>query len=40
MIEVNRRLYMNEQSGEKKREFDQVRDAIGKLIVSAAEAIG
>jgi N-formylglutamate deformylase len=40
MIEVNRRLYMNEQSGEKKSKFDQVRDAVGKLIVSAAEAIG
>jgi N-formylglutamate deformylase len=40
MIEVNRRLYMDEQSGEKKKEFEQVRDAVGRLIVSAAEAIG
>ena len=40
IIEVNRRLYMDEQSGEKKKEFEQVRDAVGRLIVSAAEAIG
>jgi N-formylglutamate amidohydrolase len=40
MIEVNRRLYMDEQSGEKKKEFEQVRDAVGRLIVSAAEALG
>ena len=40
MIEVNRRLYMNEQTGERKKEFDEVREIVGKLIVSAAEAVG
>jgi N-formylglutamate amidohydrolase len=38
MIEVNRRLYMDEQSGLKNREFEQVRDAVGQLIAIAAEA--
>jgi hypothetical protein len=30
---------MDEQSSEKKKEFEQVRDAVGRLIVSAAEAL-
>jgi N-formylglutamate deformylase len=38
MIEVNRGLYMDERSGRKKRGFDRVRAAIGRLIVAAAEA--
>ena len=31
---------MNEQTGERKKEFDEVREIVGKLIVSAAEAVG
>jgi hypothetical protein len=38
MIEVNRRLYMNEHSGLIKEGFEQVRTVIGRLIVTAAEA--
>jgi N-formylglutamate amidohydrolase len=37
MIEVNRRLYMNERSGSKKRSFEQVRVVVGRLIAIAAE---
>jgi N-formylglutamate amidohydrolase len=37
MIEVNRRLYMDEQSGLKKPAFEQVRRVVGQLIVTAAE---
>jgi uncharacterized protein YsxB (DUF464 family) len=39
MIEVNRRLYMNEHSGLKKQNFEQVCAAVGRLIVTAAEAV-
>jgi N-formylglutamate amidohydrolase len=39
MIEVNRRLYMDEQSGTKKTEFEKVRKVVGELIVRAAEAL-
>jgi N-formylglutamate deformylase len=38
MIEVNRRVYMDEHSGLKKQDFEQVRAAVGRLIVTAAEA--
>lgn len=38
MIEVSRRLYMDERSGEKRENFDQVCAVIGKLIMSAAKA--
>jgi N-formylglutamate deformylase len=38
MIEVNRRMYMDEGSGLKNREFEQVRAVVGRLIVKAAEA--
>jgi N-formylglutamate deformylase len=38
MIEVNRRLYMDEHSGLKKRDFEQVCAAVGRLMVIAAEA--
>src|SRR6516165_8591573 len=37
MIEVNRRLYMDEQSGRKTREFDEVHAAVGRLIENVAE---
>jgi N-formylglutamate amidohydrolase len=37
MIEVNRRLYMDEHSGLKNRAFEQVRSVVGRLILSAAE---
>lgn len=40
MIEVNRRMYMDENSGLKAREFDQVRAMVGQLIVNDAEAAG
>ncbi len=36
MIEVNRSVYMNEQSGLKNPHFAQVRDNIGKLIEAVA----
>src|SRR5437867_12318529 len=36
MIEVNRRIYMNEHSGLKKQNFKQVCAAVGRLIVTAA----
>jgi N-formylglutamate deformylase len=39
MIEVNRRLYMDEQSGLKKQTFEQTSVLIGKLIVAAAESV-
>jgi len=38
MIEVNRRVYMDEHSGLKKQDFEQVRAAVGRLCVTAAEA--
>jgi N-formylglutamate amidohydrolase len=38
MIEVNRRLYVDEQSGRKGPDFDQVHAAVGRLIESVAEA--
>jgi N-formylglutamate deformylase len=37
MIEVNRRLYMDEHSGLKNRAFEQVRVVVGQLIATAAE---
>jgi N-formylglutamate deformylase len=37
MIEVNRRLYMDEHSGPKNRAFEQVRAVVGQLIATAAE---
>ena len=37
MIEVNRRLYMNEQSGRRAPDFNQVRAAVGRLVEAAAE---
>jgi N-formylglutamate deformylase len=39
MIEVNRRLYMDEVSGLKRHGFEKVRAAVGRLIVTATEAI-
>jgi len=36
MIEINRRVYMNEQSGLKNPHFAQVRDNMGKLIEAVA----
>jgi len=38
MIEVNRRLYMDEHSGSMIPDFAKVRAAVGRLIVIAAEA--
>jgi N-formylglutamate deformylase len=38
MIEVNRRLYMDEHTGLKNRTFKQVSIVVGQLIASAAEA--
>jgi hypothetical protein len=38
MIEVNRRLYMDEESGLKKHDFEKVRAAVGRIIVIAAKA--
>jgi N-formylglutamate deformylase len=38
MIEVNRRVYMDEHSGLKNQNFGQVYSAVGRLIVTAAEA--
>ena len=38
MIEVNRRLYMDEHSGVRKQGFGQVRAILGRLIMIAAEA--
>jgi N-formylglutamate amidohydrolase len=38
MIEVNRRLYMDERAGRKKQEFENVRAVIGRLIQVAANA--
>ena len=37
MIEVNRRLYVDEHSGLKNRAFEQVRVVVGQLIKTAAE---
>ena len=39
MIEVNRGIYLNEDSGCTNQEFAQVRAVVGQLIVSAAEAV-
>jgi N-formylglutamate deformylase len=38
MIEVNRRLYMDENLGVKNAEFEKVSATVGRLIVTAAEA--
>ncbi len=38
MIEVNRRLYMDENTGLRNETFEKVRAATGKLIMAAAEA--
>jgi hypothetical protein len=38
MIEVNRRLYMDEDSGVKCPGFEKVRTAVGRNIVIAAKA--
>ena len=38
MIEVNRRLYMDEQSGRRGPEFDRISAATERLIITAAEA--
>jgi N-formylglutamate amidohydrolase len=38
MIEVNRRLYMDEHSGAKGPRFEEVRAVLARLIVAAAEA--
>jgi N-formylglutamate amidohydrolase len=38
MIEVNRRLYMDEHSGLKSGAFEEVRIVVGQLIEAAAEA--
>jgi N-formylglutamate deformylase len=38
MIEVNRRLYMDELSGLKRHDFEKVRAAVGRMIVIAAKA--
>jgi hypothetical protein len=37
-IEVNRRLYMDERTGQKRQDFGMVRAAVGRIIVIAAEA--
>jgi hypothetical protein len=37
MVEVNRRLYMDEESGMKKHDFGRVSAVVGRLIVTAAE---
>jgi N-formylglutamate deformylase len=38
MIEVNRRLYMDENTGLKRPDFGQIRAVVGRLIVAAVEA--
>jgi N-formylglutamate amidohydrolase len=38
MIEVNRRLYMHEDSGLKNKDFDQIAAAVGRLIATAGKA--
>jgi N-formylglutamate deformylase len=39
MIEVNRRLYMDEHTGQKTQGFPTVQAAVGRLILAAAEAV-
>jgi len=39
MIEVNRRVYMNEHSGRANQQFERVRAAIGQLITTASDAV-
>ena len=38
MIEVNRRLYMDENTGLKRPDFGQIRAVVGRFIVAAVEA--
>jgi hypothetical protein len=38
MIEINRRLYIDEQSGRRNPEFDRISAATERLIITAAEA--
>jgi hypothetical protein len=38
MIEINRRLYMDEESGQKMHDFERVRAAVGRVIVIAVKA--
>jgi N-formylglutamate amidohydrolase len=38
MIEVNRRLYMDENTGLKRPDFGQIRAVVGRLIIAAVEA--
>ena len=38
MIEVNRRLYMDEKSGKMRDDFGKVRAALGRLVMAAAVA--
>jgi hypothetical protein len=38
MIEVNRSLYMDKNSGLKRHDFEKVRTAVGRIIVIAAKA--
>ena len=38
MIEVNRRLYMEEKSGKKKRGLGKLCATLGRLVMAAAEA--
>jgi N-formylglutamate deformylase len=40
MIEVNRRLYMDEHSGLKKQNFERACAAVGRLIVAASDSLG
>jgi N-formylglutamate deformylase len=39
MIEVNREIYMDEQSGLKKQDFERTSTLIGKLIAAAADCV-
>ena len=37
MIEINRRLYMDEQTGERLPSFDQVRNAVSGMLAVVAD---